>query len=514
MTALSLLCLGLGMSGCQYIENSVEASASRLEKPAQANVSAPYFRNQPQRIALDLPLRTEAEQGSGGLLAVDLNNDGQRELVVTQPGYIGAYDQTGRKLWGRQADIQVSWKAEKQGLPGLHSPGVQAADLDSDQAIEILFLTRNRTLQILEGATGQLKHQRSLQPPSAADRWEHLVIANFQNRNQPDLLLQATNAEGYRLGRYLVAYSFEELLGPDEPQPLWSRDDFLSPAHSGARVADLDGDGRDEVIGGMIISPEGKELVALPMAPLTKDPHLDGIYIADVRPDLPGLEVVALEEGGQYRSVFAGAAEGSPQEWVARVANRLLGGRLLARNRVFLYNTKGLIWETHYEYQEPQNAAVADFDPKRPGLEIWIRSGFDVGQKPFVFDAQGQRIADYVLNNVKPQDWAEKGVEVIWPIAWTGEAATLTAAKERHTSGDVAIFNPLTGEFVQRFQEQADRLYVADVTGDWREELVVLNGKQLRIYTNPAPNPNPNQPSLWSQNHYQRSKMTWNYYSP
>jgi len=88
----------------------------------------------------------------------------------------------------------------------------------------------------------------------------------------------------------------------------------------------------------------------------------------------------------------------------------------------------------------------------------------------------------------------------------------LTAAKERHTSGDVVIFNPLTGEFVQRFEEQADRLYVADITGDWREELVVLNGNQLRIYTNPAANPN--QPSLWSQNHYQRSKMTWNYYSP
>lgn len=521
LTALSLLCLGLGLGGCQPVENAVEASASG-PGTAQTNVPAPYFRGQPQRIALDLPPRIEAERGSGGLLAVDLNRDGQREFVVTQPGYVGAYDQTGEKLWDRQADIQVSWKAENQGLPGLHAPGVQAADMDGDQTIEVLFLTRDRTLQILEGATGKLKHQRSLQPPPGAKRWEHLVVANFRDKNQPDLLLQATNAEGYRLGRYLAAYRFNDLLGQDAPQPLWSRDDFLSPAHNGARVADLDGDGRDEVIGGTIISPEGKELVALPMARHAKNPHLDGIYIADVRPDLPGLEVVALEEGGQYRSVFAGAAEGSLRERVARVVNRLLGGRLMARNRVFLYSRDGhgpvfdhrLLWETDYKYQEPQNAAIADFDPQRPGLEIWIRSGFDVEQKPFVFDAQGQLIADYVINEVKPQDWTEKGVEVIWPIAWTGEAKALTAAKERHTSGDVAIFNPLTGEFVQRFDEQADRLYVADVTGDWREELVVLNGKQLRIYTNPAANPNPSQPSLWSQNHYQRSKMTWNYYSP
>ncbi|MDJ0615336.1 MAG: hypothetical protein QNJ63_01100 [Calothrix sp. MO_192.B10] len=65
-----------------------------------------------------------------------------------------------------------------------------------------------------------------------------------------------------------------------------------------------------------------------------------------------------------------------------------------------------------------------------------------------------------------------------------------------------------------RFQEKADRLSVADVSGDWCEELIVINGNQLRIYNNPKPNPNRDRPRLWFQNHYRRSKMTWNYYSP
>ncbi|NJL55869.1 hypothetical protein HC928_12265 [bacterium] len=50
--------------------------------------------------------------------------------------------------------------------------------------------------------------------------------------------------------------------------------------------------------------------------------------------------------------------------------------------------------------------------------------------------------------------------------------------------------------------------------GDWREEVVVLNGDRLHIYQNPQPNPQPDRPLLWEQNAYRRSKMTWNYYNP
>jgi hypothetical protein len=73
---------------------------------------------------------------------------------------------------------------------------------------------------------------------------------------------------------------------------------------------------------------------------------------------------------------------------------------------------------------------------------------------------------------------------------------------------------PLAGRFVKRFAEKADRLYVADVTGDWREEIIVLNGSELRIYANDAPNPNPNRPRLWADRNYRRLKQCHNYYSP
>ena len=445
-----------------------------VAKSHKKSFDLPYSSINPQTIQLDLPAQDDR---AGGLITVDVNDDGRRDFIITKPSYIAVYNHSGKKLWTSETNIQVTGKAESQGLSGLHGSSIQGADVDGDKKTEILFLTKNNTLHIVRGDNGEIKQSIKLESPSGTERWEHLVIGNFRGKGDRDLLLQATNAEGYRMGRYLAAYSIEDLLKEEKPQPLWTRDDFLANAHNGARVADLDGDGRDEILGGMIVSSDGETLFQIPLRG-----HIDSLFVADVRPDIPGLEVIALEEGGD--------------------------------NRIFLYNRDHLIWETHYKHQEPQNAAVGDFDPNQPGLEVWCRSRYNEHQKPFVFDAQGKLIADYEMDNVAPEDWTVRGVEVIFTIDWTGEPRKLAAAKERHKSGDVAIFHPISGQFTHRFQEKADRFYVADVSGDWREELIVLNGNQLNIYSNPEPNPNPNQPRLWTQNHYRRSKMTWNYYSP
>jgi hypothetical protein len=60
----------------------------------------------------------------------------------------------------------------------------------------------------------------------------------------------------------------------------------------------------------------------------------------------------------------------------------------------------------------------------------------------------------------------------------------------------------------------ADRLYVADVTGDWREEIIVLAGNELHVYSNPTENPRPDEPRLWDDRNYRRLKHCHNYYSP
>jgi hypothetical protein len=239
--------------------------------------------------------------------------------------------------------------------------------------------------------------------------------------------------------------------------------------------------------------------------------HIDSIFVADVRPDIPGLEVIALEEGGGWR---VSGGRNRLFRFLRRNYNWIVTRLLPGGNRVFLYNGERVLWEGHHQYQEPQNAAIGDFDTGRPGLEVWCRSGYSTNQRPFVFDAYGRVFSSYKLDDVAPKGWTVEGIEVISSINWTGEFKQLAAAKERHKSGDVVIFDPMNGRFLKRFKERAHRLYVADVTGDWREEIVVLNGNEIRIYENDQPNPNPNHPRLWEKSHYRRSKMTWNYYSP
>lgn len=436
----------------------------------------PQYEKSPHTIEMEIPPPGDTR---GGVVTADLDDDGRPDFIVTVPGHVAAYANDGSRLWVLETDIRLAAKSERNGLPGHHGPGVQAADVDDDGETEVLFLTSDSVVNAVNGATGETEWTALPRVPDEAERWEHLVVANFRGVGDRDLLLQATNRKGYRMGRFIAAFSIDDL-ATGMLDPLWSRDDFLGCAHSGARVADLDLDGRDEVLGGTIVGFRGKVLVRIPE--LGKGAHLDAVYAADVRPELDGVEVVALEERKP--------------------------------NRVFVYGLGGLIWESHHRNREPQNAAIGEFDVESPGLEVWCRSRYEKDQRPFVFDARGRKIGGYRLNKVKPKGWTDRGVEVLSRIDWTGEAKQLVVAKERHRSGHVGLFDAMTGKFVRRIKTKADRLYVADVSGDWREEIIVQRGNRLQIYFNDARNPNPGRDRLWVDNAYQRSKMTWNYYQP
>jgi hypothetical protein len=430
-----------------------------------------------RRTVLDLNLQrpANAHESAGGLLVADVDNDGRKDFLITVPGQMVVVSNLGKELWRKNVDLLVGGQSESQGLPGHHAPGLAVGDVTGDDRADVLFLTRDRTLHIVDGATGETKATAQPPVPDGAERWELAMIATFRGEPDRDLLLQATNQRGYRMGRYLAAYSVEGLLRGDAP--LWTTDAFVSCAHNGARLADLNGDGRDEILGATLFSAEGKLLVEA--APFQG--HMDSVFVADVRPDLPGLEVVLLEEGSDHVQVLG------------------LGG---------------LVWRNHHNDEEPQNAVVGRFHPDSDEIFIWCRSRYNQHQKPFVFNSRGQIVFHYEMDDVAPADWTRSGVEVIHRIDWTGHSQQLACAKERHRSGDVCLFEPLTGRFVARFPAAADRLYVADVFGDWREEILILEGDKLHIIENLAPNPRPEQDRLWEDRNYRRLKQNHNYYSP
>jgi hypothetical protein len=425
---------------------------------------------------LDIPGPAGPEDSAGGILAADVNDDGRPELLVTCPGYLTVVDSAGNTLWTIRTNLVVGGQSESEGLPGHHGPGVAAGDVNGDGTTEVVHLTRDGALRVLEGATGKLLAAANPPVPDGAERWELAMLGDFTgNGGDRDILLQATNREGYRTGRFLAAWRMADLLAGRDP--LWTSDRFAGCAHNGARLADLDGDGRDEILGASLLAHDGTLLTEA--APFRG--HMDSVFVADVDPAREGLEVVLLEEGS---------------------------------NHVQVLGADGPVWRMHLNEQEPQNAVIGRFRDGSDEIFIWCRSRYNEHQKPFVFNAQGDMVFTYDMDTVAPEGWTPSGVEVIHTIDWTGERRQLACAKERHTSGDIALFDPLTGHFVERFANQADRLYVADVRGDWREEIIVLAGHTLHVYENNAPNPRPDQPRLWDQHNYHRLKQCHNYYSP
>ncbi|MDP7288542.1 MAG: FG-GAP-like repeat-containing protein, partial [Phycisphaerae bacterium] len=411
-----------------------------------------------------------------GIIVADVNRDGKMDYLVTVPGHLAVYGNDGEKLWGKKLEIGVAGQSESKGLPGHHGPGVAAGDVDGDGKCEVVFLTKDSVLHVVDGASGRSEASAKPPVPKGAGRWEVAMIADLRGSGgDKDILLQATNARGYRTGRFLAAYAVDQLV--KGRKPLWSTDKFVSCAHNGARLADLNGDGKDEVLGATILSARG-EIIA--RASKFRR-HMDSVFVADVRPEIKGLEVILLEEGS---------------------------------NSVQLLGRKGAIWRSDYKRSEPQNAVIGRFKPGSDEIFVWCRSRYNTHQKPFVFDSSGKLVFNYKMDDVAPKGWTDSGVEVIHRIDWTGKKQQLACAKERHRSGDVCVFEPLTGKFVVRIKEKADRLYVADVSGDWREEIIVLSGSELHIYANTEPNPRPGRKRLWTNRNYRRLKQCHNYYSP
>ncbi len=406
----------------------------------------------------------------GGLFAHDVDDDGQLDFVVTSPGHVGAYDQSGTPKWVHRGEVAF-W-------PFSAHPCAIAGDLDGDGKQEVAYLTGDQRVVIVDGLTGEPDGEVQLPKPTTA-----MAIANLRGLGDRDILIQYDQT-------HIAA------VRADTGEVLWETDEYRGIEHSPFRAADLDGDGKDEVAGASIIDDDGRKMNEWDLG----DSYLgmDSFVIADVIPGYP-LEVVLAEQRG-------------------------------ANSHTDVVNADEIVYHSlnPWNWEDPDKVTAGDFDPDRPGLEVFNRSSGGDGttprgdeepfvneEAPWVLDATGTTIAKYYINDHKPEWWTGHGIEGVSRIDWDGDAADELVAKERHKNGAGAIVAPLTGEFVELFPGKAMLIYAVDLEGDSREEVVTLDESgTIRIYSNTRPNPHPERPRPWDQQHYRRQKQNWNYYSP
>ncbi|MFA9558249.1 rhamnogalacturonan lyase [Evansella sp. AB-rgal1] len=242
----------------------------------------------------------------------------------------------------------------------------------------------------------------------------------------------------------------------DNPHPRDGRSkEFGSITNQGAHslsVADVDGDGKQEIIyGSATIDHDGTVLYSssdmMPeesAAPgtIAKLGHGDTLHVANIDPDRPGLEIFMVHENGRY----------APYGYTLRDAatGEVLLGEFAAEDR--------------------DRGIVGDVDPEHRGLETWA-NGF--GLKT----AKGEQISMDAPGTNMNINWSGDmttqivhGIHDETPtiVDWK-KGVLLTATDTRTNNGTKG--NPCL---------------VADIFGDWREELLVRksDSSAIRIYVN------------------------------
>ena len=221
-------------------------------------------------------------------------------------------------------------------------------------------------------------------------------------------------------------------------------------------AADVDGDGKQEIVyGSATIDHDGSLLYSSfdEMPEESANPgaqaglgHGDAMHVTDIDPSRPGLEIWTCHEGGAwapYGSALRDAATGEV----------LFGS---------------------YSGRDTGRCMVGDVDTTVPGLEVWasMPGGSDGSG---TLSATGEQLATSTPGTNASVRWAADGSTQI--VDGSG------AATPRIVAGDGTVVKTLDGTLTNNGTKGNPSL-VADVLGDWREEVLVRteDSSALRLY--------------------------------
>jgi hypothetical protein len=197
--------------------------------------------------------------------------------------------------------------------------------------------------------------------------------------------------------------------------------------------ADVDSDGKDEVvIGTAALDHDGTALWHTGLG------HNDVGYIADIDPDRPGLEIFYGIEtrSAKHGTCLVDAATGE-----------------------IIWGYTGSTVHVHSQ------GMIGDIDPNYPGIECYAGEAKG-GSKYFLWSAQGERLSDQNLWGLAPR--------AVW---WDHDEL-----KEINYDGQLFKYQADTLQ-----QIEGKVLLVADIVGDWREEIITSLPGELRVYSTNIP---------------------------
>jgi rhamnogalacturonan endolyase len=450
---------------------------------------------------LSIPLKTPDGYSANDASVGDLDGDGEYEIIIhltskgrdnsqagiTAPPIFQAYKLNGTFLW----QINLG----KNIREGAHYTQFMVYDLDGDGKAEIAMKTADGTmdgkgtiigdsskdyrnvkgyilsgpeyLTVFNGLTGAIINTTDFIPPRHAklnptteelkavwgdgygnrmDRF--LACVAYLDGVYPSLIM----CRGYYTRTILAAWDLKN--GKLKKRWVFDSNDegnknFAGQGNHNLTVADIDGDGKDEIVyGQMTIDDNGKGLYSTGIG------HADALHVSDLDPTRPGLEVFSIQE--RFDDAGANFRDAKTGEVIWKKASVKAGG----------------------DGEGPGRALALDVDPRYPGFECWVAGAGISG----MFDNKGNKIA-------------EKTPACNMGIFWDGDVLSevlngVNVSKWMYDSSKAkTIFDARNFDCVSNNGSKSNPCLSVDLFGDWREEIIARtkDNKELRIFTTTIP---------------------------
>lgn len=430
------------------------------------------------------PYRYTANDASVG----DVDGDGEYEIILkweptnsrdnSHDGYTGnvlfdCYRLSGELLW--RIDLGPNIRA------GAHYTQFMVYDLDGDGRAEVVMKTADGTrdgvgqcigdptanhvghvgralgrildgpeyLTVFDGLTGRNLYTTDYVPArgNLAD-WgdtygnrseRYLACIAYLDGVHPSVVM----CRGYYTRSVLAAWDWDgktlhQRWVFDTDDARWQ--DYAGQGNHNLRVADVDGDGCDEITyGAMAVNNDGTGLYNTRMG------HGDALHLMPFYPDSTTLQVWDVHENRRDGSTLRDARTG---RIIFQVKSNMDVGRGMA----------------------------ADIDPTNAGVEMWSS------------DSHG-------IRNVRGEVVAERvRIPVNFAVWWDGDLLREMLDRERiskynWTTQQCELLKDLSADCRFNNGSKSNPCLSADIIGDWREEVIVrtADSSELRIYTTTHP---------------------------
>ncbi len=469
----------------------VKTVSNGVEKEAKGSFTIPA--NSPDKNYLSIPLKAKQGYTPNDMSVGDLDGDGRYDLIVhmtgigkdnsftglTDPPIFQAYTLEGKFLW----EINLG----KNIREGAHYTQFMVYDLDGDGIAEFVCKTADGTtdsannvvgdaskdwrdtdqksatfgkilqgpeyLTVFDGKTGKIINTVPYIPErgdigkwggkggngkndrtgNRVDRFTACIA--YLDGVHPSVVM----CRGYYGRIVMAAWDFKDR----KLSSKWVFDSkdgnnpFSGMGNHGLSVADVDNDGKDEIVyGSMVVDNDGKGLYS------TGFRHGDALHVSDLDPEIPGQEVFGVHE----------IEEGTKGPGV-----------------VLFSAANGKVLFTAMDDQDVGRGVADNIDPTKVGAQMWWS-----GSKG-LYDIKGNKIGE-----------APRSTNFL--IYWDGDASReILNSNYIDKYGKGRIF---TAEGARSNNgTKSTPALSADILGDWREELILRSedNSELRIYSTTIP---------------------------